>query len=692
MKWNGQRSRNTNKLWQQCNTEQNYIKPLMLGQGANSRYQNNRDFSSYRYDNSEHQVSGIHEQSINCDIRRASIQNMANVPQYFNNNETRLWLDMKSNFQKYQDSVAKDEYWKLGQTKGSPNAIYDSMQFLSMKREKSMNIYNNHLKREKSNPLFNQGVNNGKCYTDSNDLEYEDSMRQKFGGTGDLNLSKPYAQNNIYGDSNKVMNYSNNRKQNFRINALGQDYSMNNILNESFEKQNKRDSPESANSMWNQRIRNFDNAFNRQKLCSSVRTHFDQSKHFKVKYNSSMYKQKPNTNASNGKLSYGMNSNQSPNSVNEADYKNKQSSPQDSKFSYHSHYLNHDGSPVSLSINNIKGRNSKGFEANTRNKDNSLCNVYSTNYIKDSSVAGTNQVNLEQQPTFSLNSNTQLFKQNWTFLSEHQKAQSSRLQNFGTSSFPKAASKNLKIDVDFNNCLNPDTSLSDSWKAIISMPAKSQLSNQHSSKQFGKLFKRNKEVETKYISLDPFADRKHSTRTDGDINTFHVSSNKEDMRTDAKQGLNESSSITPKTGFYSIEEVEIKKSKPRKVRIKASRSSNRLHDSETAAQERQSKIIITKDEENNVYHIASKESIPSNNIGSNSFFSVYDLTFNLESKRTQDNTKRNNSKSSSSGIKRKKKTKKNKINETHKVCSIINEDTTNFDSKPKHPQRVRKQK
>lgn len=74
-------------------------------------------------------------------------------------------------------------------------------------------------------------------------------MRQKFGGTGDLNLSKPYAKNSIYGDSNKIINYGNNRKQNFRINALGQDYSMNNILNESFDKQNKRDSPESANSM-----------------------------------------------------------------------------------------------------------------------------------------------------------------------------------------------------------------------------------------------------------------------------------------------------------------------------------------------------------------------------------------------------------------------------------------------------------
>ena len=270
---------------------------------------------------------------------------------------------MKSNFQKYQDSVAKDEYWKLGQSKGSPNAIYDSMQFLSMKREKSMNIYNNHLKREKSNPLFNQGIDNGKWYTDANDIEYDDSMRQRFGGTGDLNLSKPYPRNNNYGD-NRLISYSNNRKQNLRITALGQDYSMNNMFNESFDKQNKRDSPESASSVCNQRIKNFDHAFNRQKLCSSVRTHFDQSKHFKAKYNSSLYNQK--ANISNGKLSYGMNSNQSPNSVNEADSK-KQNSPPDSKISYHSHYLNHDGSPVSLSINNIKGRKNQGWETNSRN-------------------------------------------------------------------------------------------------------------------------------------------------------------------------------------------------------------------------------------------------------------------------------------------------------------------------------------
>ena len=244
---------------------------------------------------------------------------------------------------------------------------------------------------------------------------------------------------------------------------------------------------------------------------------------------------------------------------------------------------------------------------------------------------------LEQQPTFSLNSNTQLFKQNWTFLSENQTAQSSRLQNFGTS-YPKPTNKNLKIDVEFNHWLHPDTSLTESCKAIVSIPIKTQLSGQNSNKQFGKLFKRNKEVETKYISLDPFADRKHSTRTDGDISNFHIISNKEDMRAEIRPGLNESSSITPKTGFYSIEEVEVKKAKPRKVKIKASKSSNRIHDSESSTRERKSKIVITKDEENNVYHIASKESIPSNNIGIINI-SIFNIIFKLESKRTQDNTK-----------------------------------------------------
>jgi len=39
--------------------------------------------------------------------------------------------------------MAKDEYWKKGQILDTSNAIYDSMQFLSMKREKSMNIYPN---------------------------------------------------------------------------------------------------------------------------------------------------------------------------------------------------------------------------------------------------------------------------------------------------------------------------------------------------------------------------------------------------------------------------------------------------------------------------------------------------------------------------------------------------------------------
>lgn len=68
--------------------------------------------------------------------------------------------------------MAKDEYCKIGQPKEGSSAIYDSMKFLSMKREKSMNNEGgSYLKREKSNSLLKSKPNNSKNIVTENKLE-----------------------------------------------------------------------------------------------------------------------------------------------------------------------------------------------------------------------------------------------------------------------------------------------------------------------------------------------------------------------------------------------------------------------------------------------------------------------------------------------------------------------------------------
>ena len=100
--------------------------------------------------------------------------------QYADDEDQPSYGNMKSNFQKYQNSVAKDEYCKTGYANDASSAIYDSMQFLSMKREKSM--YNHdesssYLKREKSNPLLKYHTKNPRGLIDSNEFELEPSTR-----------------------------------------------------------------------------------------------------------------------------------------------------------------------------------------------------------------------------------------------------------------------------------------------------------------------------------------------------------------------------------------------------------------------------------------------------------------------------------------------------------------------------------
>jgi hypothetical protein len=181
---------------------------------------------------------------------------------------------------------------------------------------------------------------------------------------------------------------------------------------------------------------------------------------------------------SQDKLSNEMLSNHSPNSLNSRGFR-KQSSPPESKISYHSHYVNHDGSPVSLSIMNGKGNFMISECGLGVKQPNQIKNVYSTNYLREG-MHKTNEDYLDQQPTFSINSNKcNVFQQN-----EGPKSKSSRFQDPPNSYLRKVPHKNLKIDIGYNNTSIPE------------------CSNTHTFQK---------------ISLDHFEDRKHSTRTDGDI-------------------------------------------------------------------------------------------------------------------------------------------------------------------------------
>ena len=83
----------------------------------------------------------------------------------------------------------------------------------------------------------------------------------------------------------------------------------------------------------------------------------------------------------------------------------------------------------------------------------------------------------------------------------------------------------------------PETSLNESCKTQGNQPQSNKIFGNFSHKLINGIgnYKRGKEVETKYISLDPFVDRKNSTRTDGDIRKFQTNIHKEDMRADFRQ-------------------------------------------------------------------------------------------------------------------------------------------------------------
>jgi len=199
-------------------------------------------------------------------------------------------------------------------------------------------------------------------------------------------------------------------------------------------------------------------------------------------------------------------------------------------------------------------------------------NVHSANHLQENFDSKENDY-LDQQPTFSLNSNTQQFKQQNEVV-QH-KSQSSRNKAMNSSYYHKVPHKNLRIDIGSSQPMIPECSNTNTFN------------------------KRN---------FNHFDDRKNSTRTDGDIRLFQNNFCNEDMRNDFRTSYKESSSITPKMGLDSIEEIDNHKTKPKKVKIKTSKSSNRIKGGESNEREN-AKIVITKDETNNVYHIIPKDSI-----------------------------------------------------------------------------------
>ena len=172
-------------------------------------------------------------------------------PQYSKEDNMSSYGNSRSNFLKYQDSVAKDEYWKVGQNKEPSSAIYDSMQFLSMKREKSM--YNNdesssYLKREKSNPMLKNQTKDPQYYRNLNGLETKSYER--------INLK---SNNNFNAKTFLAMN-----KKNKNHEQLNEDISMQNLLWDSFDDHSKQGSPDSINSMYDQRSKKIEHVINRQ--------------------------------------------------------------------------------------------------------------------------------------------------------------------------------------------------------------------------------------------------------------------------------------------------------------------------------------------------------------------------------------------------------------------------------------------
>jgi len=213
---------------------------------------------------------------------------------------------------------------------------------------------------------------------------------------------------------------------------MTEDHSMKNMLTDSFDQPIKNESPESANSTYDGRCRNADNVQNRQKMCSSVRTNFSQYRHFNGapnyrtsclnknqnlkqyvnqvnQYNTSQ--NRPQESRNLDKAAMRVHSNHSPHSVVGLDC--RRSSPLNSKVSYHSHYLEHEESPQSMMLDNIKG--TKFSIPHDPKHQAQRNNVYSTNYNIGNSVG-------DQQPKFTLNNNIQMLNRSKAVASEQQKS------------------------------------------------------------------------------------------------------------------------------------------------------------------------------------------------------------------------------------------------------------------------------
>ncbi|CAI2371431.1 unnamed protein product [Moneuplotes crassus] len=280
MKRNELRSRNMGYFLPQTNTHEQVSKPLFFTNiHETARHQRNYQQVESEERQSDFVYSKFYDNNnkhINKDFRRESAKEFssllqqethqkanfgAKIPQYRTVDSQCSYGNMKSNFLKYQDSVAKDEYCQLGQPKEGSSAIYDSMQFLSMKREKSMNKNNDsgsYLKKDKSNPTLKYHAYDPSRGINLNIAKGNSHKRANMGREDGTELSGGRI-NNYFSNQTFIVKSKNQPRQG----ALNEDLSMQNLLCDSFDEK-QPDSPDSVNSMYDQRSKKIEQIADRQ--------------------------------------------------------------------------------------------------------------------------------------------------------------------------------------------------------------------------------------------------------------------------------------------------------------------------------------------------------------------------------------------------------------------------------------------
>lgn len=131
-----------------------------------------------------------------------------------------------------------------------------------------------------------------------------------------------------------------------------------------------------------------------------------------------------------------------------------------------------------------------------------------------------------------------------------------------------------------------------------------------------------------------------------------------ELRGDFRTCTENSASVTPKTALEGLTvQNEPKPVKPQKVKIKTSKSSNRIKNGKSSLSRERAKVVVVKDDDD-TYHIIPKESI---NINNQSCKSLPRKITKIAIKRKIGKLKRKSSKGSSNGNKMPGKRKFRKI-------------------------------